>query len=593
MTHAQRRSELLMPAGDLAKLKTAVLYGADAIYMGTPDMSLRTKSKFSLEEVVEGIEYAHAHGVRVYLTLNLFSHNKDISKLPEYVETVRRVKPDGLIVADPGVFMFVKEQAPELELHVSTQANVCSWQSVKFWEKQGAKLCVLGREVSFAELEEIREKCPDIKLEAFVHGSMCMTYSGRCLLSNFMAERGANQGACANSCRWKYKVKMRLKDGTTKELPLTEENLELFEFLLEEEVRPGELMPIEEDDRGSYILNSKDLCIMPKLDDYLRIGVDSLKIEGRGKSPYYVALVARAYRMAIDAWYEDPENWNADEYMSELLTVPSRGYSYAFHEGRLSHHSHGYEHTETLSEWEYAAVVREVREDAFIIEAKNRLLAGDVLEFIPPSAAAPVLLRVYEFERLNTRPGNGKRGRHAKRAARVARALGIYSQTVLEEAKKVVSPGHDSLLRIPFSLFDQERSEQLASQFPVGSIIRKEKPLTEEQWDRLAFDKAGMRRERGESAEGLITLRRDKLRDSVDARDANREVKSRRVGTDGCCGKGCNGCLIFWHDSSYQKARELLATKKQGEMLSNAPALFIEAGVVPLPSSAQKPQKRN
>ncbi len=564
-----------MPAGDLAKLKTAVLYGADAIYMGTPDMSLRTKSKFSLEEVVEGIEYAHQHGVRVYLTLNLFSHNKDIGKLSEYVETVRKVKPDGLIVADPGVFMFVKEHAPELELHVSTQANVCSWQSVKFWEGQGASLCVLGREVSFAELEEIREKCPDIKLEAFVHGSMCMTYSGRCLLSNFMAERGANQGACANSCRWKYKVKMRLKDGTTKELPLTEENLELFEFLLEEEVRPGELMPIEEDDRGSYILNSKDLCIMPKLDDYMRIGVDSLKIEGRGKSPYYVALVARAYRMAIDAYYEDPDNWKAEDYMKELMTVPSRGYTYAFHEGRLSHHSHGYEHTETLAEFEYAAVVREVRDDAFVIEAKNRLLAGDVLEFIPPSAADPVLLRMYEFERLDTSAPKNTRHRRAKRRERAARAQGLDESALADEYKRTVNPGHDSLIRVPFALFDHEDPDELAAKIPVNTIIRKEKPLTEEQSNRLAFDKAGLRQEKGESAEGLITLRRNKLRESVDARDANRDVKSRRVGTDGCCGKGCNGCLIFWHDASYQKARDLLATKKQGEMLRKKPSLFM------------------
>jgi U32 family peptidase len=537
-TPTQQKSELLMPAGDLAKLKTAVLYGADAVYLGTPDMSLRTKSKFTLQEVVEGIEFAHEHGVRVYLTLNLFSHNKDIGKLPEYVDTVRKVKPDGLIVADPGVFMFVKERAPEIPLHVSTQANVCSWQSVKFWQDQGASLCVLGREVSFAELSEIREQCPDIKLEAFVHGSMCMTYSGRCLLSNYMAERGANQGACANSCRWKYKVHMRLKDGTLKELELTEENLELFEFLLEEEVRPGEMMPIEEDDRGSYILNSKDLCIMPKLGDYLRIGVDSLKVEGRGKSVYYVALVTRAYRLAIDAWYRDPENWDPADYMQELLTVPNRGYSYAFHEGRLTHHSHGYEHTATLAEWEYAAVIREVREDAFIIEAKNRLLAGDVLEFIPPTGA-PILLRMYEFERADS---------------------GATSDQV--------NPGHDSILRVPFSLFDRENVEDLQARLPPMSIIRKEKPLTEEQWNRLAFDKAGLRLERGQPAEGLITLRRDKLRASIDARDADKAVKSRRVGTDGCCGKGCNGCLIFWHDPGYQRARELLASKGQGELLS-------------------------
>lgn len=307
MSTSQKKSELLMPAGNLQKLRMAVLYGADAVYLGTPDMSLRTKSDFTLEDVVEGIEFAHAHGKKVYLTLNLFSHNKDIDKLPHYVETVKKVQPDGLIVADPGVFMFVKEHAPELELHVSTQANVCSWQSVKFWQDQGAKLCVLGREVSYEELAEIRDKCPDIKLEAFVHGTMCMTYSGRCLLSNFMAERGANQGACANSCRWAYKVHLRLNDGTIKELEINEENQGLFEWVLEEGYRPGELMPIEEDARGSYILNSKDLCIMPKLEDYLKIGIDSLKVEGRGKSPYYVATVARAYRMAIDDWYADPE----------------------------------------------------------------------------------------------------------------------------------------------------------------------------------------------------------------------------------------------------------------------------------------------
>ncbi|MDP7599751.1 MAG: U32 family peptidase, partial [Rhodospirillales bacterium] len=380
MTDIQRRSELLLPAGSLEKLKIAVLYGADAVYLGTPDLSLRTKSEFTLEEVVDGIEFAHKYGKRVYLTLNLFFHNKDIDKLPDYIDTVRKVQPDGLIVADPGVFMFVKERAPELDLHVSTQANVCSWQSVKFWQDQGASLCVLGREVSFNELTEIREKCPNIKLEAFIHGAMCMTYSGRCLLSNFMAERGANQGACANSCRWKYKVHMRLKDGTSKELPLTEENLELFEFLLEEEMRPGEFMPIEEDDRGSYILNSKDLCIMPKLDDLLRIGVDSLKVEGRGKSIYYVALVARAYRMAIDDWYNDPENWSAEDYMDELLTIPNRGYTYAFHEGRLTNHSHGYENTATLGAWEYAGIVQSVEDDAFIIEGKNKLEASDVLE---------------------------------------------------------------------------------------------------------------------------------------------------------------------------------------------------------------------
>ena len=537
MTDIQRCSELLLPAGSLEKLKIAVLYGADAVYLGTPDLSLRTKSEFTLEEVVEGVEFAHKYGKRVYLTLNLFSHNKDIDKLPDYVDTVRKVQPDGLIVADPGVFMFVKERAPELDLHVSTQANVCSWQSVKFWQDQGASLCVLGREVSFNELTEIREKCPNIKLEAFIHGAMCMTYSGRCLLSNFMAERGANQGACANSCRWKYKVHMRLKDGTSKELPLTEENLELFEFLLEEEIRPGEFMPIEEDDRGSYILNSKDLCIMPKLDDLLRIGVDSLKVEGRGKSIYYVALVARAYRMAIDDWYNDPENWSAEDYMDELLTIPNRGYTYAFHEGRLTNHSHGYENTATLGAWEYAGIVQSVEDDAFIIEGKNKLEASDVLEFVPPNDRDTILLRLYEFE-------------HAKTG----------------EIRSVINGGHDSYFRVPFAVFDQEDLTTLKDRIPPMAVLRKERSLTEVQWDRIKLDAETHAIEAGKESVQAYTNKRDRLRESQALRDTSLKVKTPRIGMEGCCGKGCNGCLMFWHDPSYARARELLAKKKQGEL---------------------------
>lgn len=537
MTDIQRCSELLLPAGSLEKLKIAVLYGADAVYLGTPDLSLRTKSEFTLEEVVEGVEFAHKYGKRVYLTLNLFSHNKDIDKLPDYVDTVRKVQPDGLIVADPGVFMFVKERAPELDLHVSTQANVCSWQSVKFWQDQGASLCVLGREVSFNELTEIREKCPNIKLEAFIHGAMCMTYSGRCLLSNFMAERGANQGACANSCRWKYKVHMRLKDGTSKELPLTEENLELFEFLLEEEIRPGEFMPIEEDDRGSYILNSKDLCIMPKLDDLLRIGVDSLKVEGRGKSIYYVALVARAYRMAIDDWYNDPENWSAEDYMDELLTIPNRGYTYAFHEGRLTNHSHGYENTATLGAWEYAGIVQSVGDDAFIIEGKNKLEASDVLEFVPPNDRDTILLRLYEFE-------------HAKTG----------------EIRSVINGGHDSYFRVPFAVFDQEDLTTLKERIPPMTVLRKERSLTEVQWDRIKLDTETHAIEAGKGSVQAYTNKRDRLRESQALRDTSLKVKTPRIGMEGCCGKGCNGCLMFWHDPSYARARELLAKKKQGEL---------------------------
>lgn len=533
-----KKSELLMPAGSLEKLKVAVLYGADAVYMGTPDMSLRTASEFTLEDVVKGVEFVHAHGKKAYLTLNLFTHNKDISKLPEYLETVRKVKPDGLIIADPGVFDFVKRHAPELELHVSTQANICSSLSVDFWKNIGASLCVLGREVSFAELKDIRKKCPDIKLEAFIHGAMCMTYSGRCLLSNFMAERGANQGNCANSCRWNYKVHMRLKDGTTKEVRLSEENQGLFDFFLEEGYRPGEFLPFEEDERGSYILNSKDLCLMPKLDEYLKLGIDSLKVEGRNKSLYYVAVVARAYRQAMDDYYADPESWDFVPYMRELETVPNRGYTLAFHEGRLTHYAHNYEETRSLSEWEFAGIVESVEEDAFIVQVKNKLSEGDVLEFLPPRGRRIVLLRIYEFEEA----GSGKK-------------------------MKEVNAGLKKNIRIPFSLFEHEDIAQLKKDFPPMSVLRKEKALTKEEWSRLRFDKVTHRLELGYGIEEMYASRQGALKQAIDEGESVRRQKTPRFGVEGCCGKGCNGCLVFWHDPAYERARKILAQKKQGEKL--------------------------
>ncbi|UAB88491.1 U32 family peptidase C-terminal domain-containing protein [Ruegeria sp. SCSIO 43209] len=540
----QSRSELLMPAGNLRKLKLAILYGADAVYLGTPDMSLRTKSEFSLEEVIEGVEFCHNHGRRAYLTLNLFSHNKDIPKLDEYIDTVRKVKPDGLIIADPGVFQYVRERAPELPLHISTQANICSWLSVKFWQDQGAELVVLAREVSYPELVEIREKCPDIKLEAFVHGAMCMTYSGRCLLSNFMAERGANQGNCANSCRWNYGLKLRLKDGTHQELRITDENADLFEFLLEEGCRPGDLMPIEEDDRGSYILNSRDLCIMPKLDEYLKIGVDSLKVEGRGKSEYYAAIVARAYRMAIDDYHADPENWDPKPYMRELETIGNRGYTLAFHEGRLTNYAHDYEHTASIAQWEYAGIVTEVTEDAFLVEVKNKLEPGDVLDFVSPISRETVLLRVYDFER-------------AHDGARL----------------NVVHGSTKTMIRLPFTLFDHEDIDDLRARFPVYSVLRKERALTDEHWSRIRFDKLVQGLETsGRDNPKAYTRRRDELVEKIGEDGNERRFKTNRIGTEGCCGKGCNGCLIFWQDEKYALAREVLSKRKQGEQLSRQEA---------------------
>ncbi|MFQ5437573.1 MAG: U32 family peptidase [Paracoccaceae bacterium] len=533
-----------MPAGNLRKLQMAVLYGADAVYLGTPDLSLRTKSEFTLDQVIEGVNFCHAHGKRAYLTLNLFSHNKDVAKLDEYIDTVRRVAPDGLIVADPGVFRLVRQRAPEIALHVSTQSNVASWLSVDFWRDQGADLVVLAREVTFDELAEIREKCPDVRLEAFVHGAMCMTYSGRCLLSNFMAERGANQGNCANSCRWNYRLKLRLRDGTTQPLDITDENAGLFEFLLEEGCRPGELMPIEEDARGSYILNSRDLCLMPRLDDYLGIGIDCLKVEGRGKSEYYVAVVARAYRMAIDDYYRDPKNWSPRPYMAELMSVTNRGYTLAFHDGRPTNYAHDYEQTESLSAWDYAGVIEAVSGDAFWVDVKNRLVAGDVLEFIPPDARETVLLRLYGFELAETR-----------------------------EHRDTVHGGPKTVIRIPFSAFDHEDPDSLRDRLPVRSVIRREKPLSDEQRSRLAFDKLTLalenRRERGEKA---YEKRRDALVGAVGASSASRQAKTPRIGTEGCCGKGCNGCMIFWNDPAYARARKVLSDRKQGARLDRREA---------------------
>ena len=396
------KAELLLPAGDLVKLKTALLYGADAVYAGTPDMSLRTQSKFSLEDLQEGIRLVHAAGKKIYLTLNLYIHNEEARKLPQFVATLRELKPDGVLVADPGVFYYLKENAPELNRFVSTQANICSSQTVKFWQSMGAKLCVLGREVTFAEMEEIRKECPDIKLECFMHGAMCMSYSGRCLISNFMANRSANKGKCAHCCRWHYKFHVRMKDGTVKELVINDENKDNFEYLLEEDFRPGEYYEVVEDEHGSYILNSKDMCLMPRLNDLLRIGMDSLKVEGRNKTEYYAGVVARAYRKAIDDYYKNPKEWDSNNYMSELMTLQNRGYCLGFHDGKLTHISQNYEYTRTLGEWLFAGSIVEWQGDDAIFEIRNYINSGEKIEFLIPNGLENLTLSFDQFEDAKT-----------------------------------------------------------------------------------------------------------------------------------------------------------------------------------------------
>lgn len=391
------KSELLLPAGSLVKLKTAILYGADAVYAGTPDLSLRSQSKMTLEELKEGIEFVHQHGKKIYLTLNLYTHNRDVEKLPQFVKTLQELKPDGVLIADPGVFKYLKDNAPELKRFVSTQANICSYQTVKFWQDQGAELCVLGREVSFEELKEIREKCPDVKLETFMHGAMCMSYSGRCLISNYLADRSANQGKCAHCCRWNYKLKIKLKDGTVEELTINENNKDLFQFLVEEEFRPGEFIEIEEDNRGSYIMNSKDLCLLPRLNELLEIGIDSLKVEGRNKTEYYAAIVARTYRQAIDDWYKKPENWDYKKYMSELDTLQNRGYCLGFHDGKLTELAQNYEYTRTLGDWLFVGSIIEWQDEDMVFELRSHIEENEWIEFLAPNGEN-IKFMINEFE---------------------------------------------------------------------------------------------------------------------------------------------------------------------------------------------------
>ena len=361
--------ELLAPAGTLDAFKTAILYGADAIYAGLPGFSMRARAKITTDEVKAGIELAHAAGRKVYLAFNLFAHERDFVNMPRVSEIINYLTPDALIVADPGVMMWVREHHPEIPIHISTQANICSAESVKFWQAAGARLCVLAREVSHDEFKIIREKCPDVGLEIFIHGAMCISYSGRCLLSNFITGRPANRGACAQLCRWKYDVILR-------------------------ECESGIEMPIDEDARGAYIMNSRDLCLMPRLRDVLESHPDSLKIEGRNRSEYYVGSVVHAYRCAMDAYARDPENFNPAPFMDMLNRMESRGYTTAFFDGNLGPDAHNYETTRSTSAWHAAGVITAVDDEQITLELRNEIKQGDEITFILPNIATDITVRL-------------------------------------------------------------------------------------------------------------------------------------------------------------------------------------------------------
>ena len=364
--------ELLAPAGTLDAFKTAILYGADAIYAGLPGFSMRARAKITTDEVKQGIELAHAAGKKVYLAFNLFAHDHEYANMPRVAEVIKYLNPDALSVSDPGIVMWVRENFPEMPIHISTQANICSAKTVKFWQNAGAKLCVLAREVSHNEFKNIRAECPDVGLEIFVHGAMCMSYSGRCLLSNFITGRPANRGACAQLCRWKYDVILRERDS-------------------------GVEMPIDEDERGAYIMNSKDLCLMPRLAEVVSAAPDSLKIEGRNRSEYYVGSVVHAYRCALDAYAHDPENFDPAPFMADLNRMETRGYTTAFFDGPVSPTAHNYETTRSTSDYHAAGVITAVSDENITFELRNETRAGDEITFILPGTMDSVTVKLTEL----------------------------------------------------------------------------------------------------------------------------------------------------------------------------------------------------
>ena len=357
-----RKLELLIPAGSLDVLKTAVLYGADAVYLGGEAFGLRAKAKsFTNEEIKEGIAFAHERGVKVYITANIFAHNDDLAGVEEYFTELKEIKPDALIISDPGVFEIARRILPEMEIHISTQANNTNYGTFLFWYKQGAKRVVTARELSLKEIREIREHIPeDMEIESFIHGAMCISYSGRCLLSNFLTGRDANQGACTHPCRWKYAVV--------------------------EETRPGEYLPVYENERGTYIFNSKDLCMIEHIPELVEAGIDSLKIEGRMKTALYVATVARTYRKAIDDYFADPELYekNMDWYKAEISKCTYRQFTTGFYFGKPDENTQIYDNNTYVNEYIYLGIVEAVKDSLCRIEQRNKFCVGDSIEIMKP-----------------------------------------------------------------------------------------------------------------------------------------------------------------------------------------------------------------
>jgi putative protease len=403
--------ELLAPAGSLEKLKTAILFGADAVYCGGLNFGLRAGAdNFTVEELAEGIEFAHQRDKKVYMTLNMIPHNKELAQLPEYIEQIKKLNLDALIISDPGVFAFIKKEMPKMEIHISTQANNVNWASALFWAEQGAERIILARELSRNEIEEIADKTAGkVELEYFVHGAMCISYSGRCLLSNYFVGRDANKGDCAQSCRWKYH--------------------------LVEEKRPGEYYPIEENDQGTFIMNSRDLNLAEEIPELIELGLSSLKIEGRMKSVHYTATVVNTYRQLIDQYYENPENFETDpELLAELRKISHRDYTKGFYYGKPGAEGQRYESSSYLRTYDFMGVIKDYdpTQKEAVVEVRNKIFKGDQLELVVPGQKSFTITANYLLN---------------------------------EEGEKIEAAPHPKqLIKIP-----------LASEVPDGSLLRRQK----------------------------------------------------------------------------------------------------------------------
>ena len=359
MNDKMKKPELLIPAGGLETLKVAVDYGADAVYIGGSSFGLRARAdNFSQEEMIEGVNYAHAAGAKVYVTANIYAHNSDIEGIKKYFSWLGTTDVDAVLISDPGVFTIAREYMPDKEIHISTQANNTNYMTYKFWYDHGIRRVVSARELSLREIKEIREAIPDdMEIEAFIHGAMCISYSGRCLLSNYFTGRDANHGACTHPCRWKYAVV--------------------------EETRPGEYLPVEEDERGTYIFNSKDLCMVDKLPDLIDAGIASLKVEGRMKTNLYVAVCARTYREAIDDYFKSEELYNSKipHYLDEISACTMRDFTRGFYYGKPSEEDQIYDNNTYIRNAVYMGLVEEVTEDGYVVlYQKNKFSVGDKLE---------------------------------------------------------------------------------------------------------------------------------------------------------------------------------------------------------------------